>query len=67
MLKASELRGQSQEELQGLDRELCEAMFALRNQREMDKKLEAPHLLREKRRDRARVLTILREKERVNA
>ena len=48
------------ERLIQLDREL----FALRNQKAMQRKLEKPHLLPMKRKEKARVLTILTQKQR---
>jgi ribosomal protein L29 len=48
------------ERLIQLDREL----FALRNEKAMQRKLEKPHLLPMKRKEKARVLTILTQKQR---
>ena len=48
------------ERLIQLDREL----FALRNEKAMQRKLEKPHLLPAKRKEKARVLTILTQKQR---
>lgn len=62
MLKAKELRDQSSEELQSLSTDLSKEIFDLRNELKTTRKLEKPHLIRMKRRDRARVLTILRQK-----
>lgn len=62
MLKAKELRDQSSEELQSLSTDLSKEIFELRNELKTTRKLEKPHLIRMKRRDRARVLTILRQK-----
>lgn len=62
--KKQQLRDQSQEELlsqaAGLDREL----FALRNELALQRRLEKPHLIKEKRRQKARILTILTQKQR---
>lgn len=63
MLKAKELRDQSAEELQALSIDLSKEIFKLRNELKTTRKLEKPHLIRVKKRDRARALTILREKE----
>lgn len=63
MLKAKELRDQSPEELQALSIDLSKEIFLLRNELKTTRKLEKPHLIRVKKRDRARALTILREKE----
>lgn len=63
MAKAKELREQSQEELKALYQDLSKELFALRNEMKIARKMEKPHLVRFKKRDRARVLTILRENE----
>lgn len=62
MPKAKELRDQSTEELQALYTDLSKEIFQLRNELKTTRKLEKPHLIPSKKRDRARVLTILREK-----
>lgn len=43
-----------------LDREI----FGLRNELSMQRKLEKPHQIREKRKDKARILTALTQKQR---
>jgi large subunit ribosomal protein L29 len=63
MVKAKELRDQSQEELKALYQDLSKELFQLRNEMKVTRKVEKPHLLRLKRKDRARVMTILRENE----
>ncbi|KAG6559502.1 Ribosomal L29 protein [Candidatus Rhabdochlamydia oedothoracis] len=60
--KAKELRDQSKEELQALYADLSKEIFELRNELKTTRKLEKPHLIRLKKRDRARVLTVLQEK-----
>lgn len=62
MLKAKELKDQSVDELKALHRDLSKEIFELKNELSTARKLEKPHLVREKKRDRARVLTILRQK-----
>ncbi|QZA58312.1 50S ribosomal protein L29 [Candidatus Rhabdochlamydia porcellionis] len=62
MPKAKELRDQSREELQALYADLSKEIFELRNELKTTRKLEKPHLIRLKKRDKARVLTILQEK-----
>lgn len=62
MPKAKELRDQSKEELQDLYADLSKEIFELRNELKTTRKLEKPHLIRLKKRDRARVLTVLQEK-----
>jgi large subunit ribosomal protein L29 len=56
------LRDQSVEELRALSVELARDLFLLRSERRTGGKVEQPHLFREKRRERARVLTLLNEK-----
>lgn len=64
MSKVDDLRGCAKEELNEQFLKLCEEIFALENERRMQRKLEKPHLMKEKKKQRARVLTILDEKER---
>jgi large subunit ribosomal protein L29 len=65
-MKVSELKDQTVAELQALCRDLSKEIYALNNELSMARKLEKPHLLREKRRDRARVKTVMRQKEKSN-
>lgn len=62
MLRASELKDQSVDELKAIYHELSKDIFQLKNEIRMTRKMETPHLIREKKRDRARVLTVLRQK-----
>lgn len=62
MPKAKELRDQSKEELEALYADLSKEIFELRNELKTTRKLEKPHLIRLKKKDRARVLTVLQEK-----
>lgn len=57
----TELRDQSVEELQAKEKELAEQLFALRLQK-VTGQLEKPARMREVRRQMARVLTVIREK-----
>jgi large subunit ribosomal protein L29 len=61
-MKASKMREQTVEELLDKERELAEQLFALRLQK-VTGQLEKPSRVRELRRDMARVLTVLHEKE----
>lgn len=61
-MKAAELREQNVEELLVQEKELSEKLFALRLQK-VTGQLESPAKMRQARRDLARVLTILREKQ----
>ena len=62
MHKASDLREKSVEELEGCFIDVCKDLFELRNELRVSRKLEKPHLLKEKKKERARILTVLREK-----
>ena len=46
--------------------DLNKELFALVNERKRTKKMEKPHLIRQKKKEKARLLTILREKQSVN-
>ena len=61
-MRASELREQTVEELQQKEQELAEQLFALRLQK-VTGQLDNPAKVRQVRRDMARVLTVLGEKE----
>ncbi len=61
-MKAAQFREQTVDELQDKERELAEQLFALRLQ-QVTGQLENPAKLRLVRRDLARVLTVLREKQ----
>jgi large subunit ribosomal protein L29 len=61
-MKAAELREQTVEELRDRERVLAEKLFALRLQK-VTGQLESPAKVKVARRDLARVLTVLREKE----
>ena len=62
MLKAKELREQSTEELMDLVKEISKELFNMSNELVLSRKIDKPHLIREKKRDRAKVLTTLRQK-----
>jgi len=55
-------RDQSVEELKARCGELSRELFDLKSEGAKTRKMEKPHLVREKKRDRARVLTMLRQK-----
>lgn len=61
-IRASELREHTVEELRERERELAEQLFALRLQK-VTGQLEKASKVTEVRRDMARVLTVIREKE----
>ncbi|MCB1115106.1 MAG: 50S ribosomal protein L29 [Chlamydiia bacterium] len=62
MVKASELINLSDEELEARYEDLCRDIFDLTNELRVSRKLEKPHELKEKKKDRARILTVLRQK-----
>jgi large subunit ribosomal protein L29 len=63
MAKAKELRDQTADELKAIYRDLSKELFQMRNEMKVTRKIEKSHLVRMKKKDRARVMTILREKE----
>lgn len=62
MVKTSELINLSDEELEARYEDLCRDIFELTNELRVSRKLEKPHELKEKKKDRARILTVLRQK-----
>ena len=61
-MKVGEIRDQTVEELRDKERELADQLFALRLQK-VTGQLEKPARVRQVRKDLARVLTILHEKQ----
>ena len=61
-MKAKELIGFTVEELKQKHEDCCAEIFELVNELKVNRKLEKPHLLSQKRKDRARILTVLRQK-----
>ena len=62
MRQAKEFRDQAVGELKALYRDLSKEIFHLSNEIRTTRKLEKPHLMRHKKKERARVLTVLNEK-----
>ncbi|MEM1178843.1 MAG: 50S ribosomal protein L29 [Acidobacteriota bacterium] len=62
-MKASELRDLTVDELLEHDKELSQQLFNLRLQQTTQGQLDNPAKVRDARRDRARVQTVLREKQ----
>lgn len=62
MDRLKEFRDQSIEELQALHHDLSQEIYEMKNEISMTRKIEKPHLLRKKKRDRARILTLLNKK-----
>lgn len=63
MLKAKDLRDQTKEELEAMLQDIKKELYELKNQLRQTKKIEKPHLLVEKKKDVAKLLTVLSEKE----
>jgi large subunit ribosomal protein L29 len=65
MTKASNLRDMAVEELEAALSDLSKELYDLVNEMKRAKKLEKPHLLQQKKKQKARLLTILHEKQSV--
>ncbi|MCC6127767.1 MAG: 50S ribosomal protein L29 [Chlamydiae bacterium] len=63
MAKKKEIKDLSIDELKAKANELQREVFELRSELAFNRKLEKPHLLQAKKRERARVLTILTQKQ----
>lgn len=61
--KNDHFRAQSEDELRAQLVQLDREIFALRNELAMNRKLDKPHLIQAKRQDKARILTILTQKQ----
>ena len=62
-MKIEDLKDQSSEELLVTLKELRKETFQLRTEAKASAKTEEPHLIRQKRRTAARILTLLRQRE----
>ena len=62
MLKMKDLNSQSKAELQQQFEQLSAEIFNLRCELSISRKLEKPHELKDKKKDRARILTALNQK-----
>ena len=62
MTNAKELRDQSIIELEASYEDVKRELFKLRNEMKLSKKMEKPHLLKAKKKDIARILTVMHEK-----
>lgn len=58
-MKKKEFKDQSEKELLAQVTQLDREIFGLRNELAVQRKLDKPHLIRAKRKDKARILTIL--------
>ncbi|MBU6446023.1 MAG: 50S ribosomal protein L29 [Verrucomicrobia bacterium] len=62
--KKKEIQDQSEKEMIAAIHDLDRELFALRNELATQRKLEKPHLIKEKRMQKARILTIMTQKQR---
>ena len=62
MLQVKELREKGESELKTQVEELSREIYQMNCELNISRKLDKPHLVREKKRDRAKLLTVLREK-----
>jgi len=62
MLEVKELKAQTLDELRTQVRDLSREIFEIKTEFSITRKLEKPHLLRAKKRDRARLMTIMNQK-----
>jgi large subunit ribosomal protein L29 len=65
MDRMKEFRDQSVDELQALHLDLSKEIFEIRNEIRTTQKVDKPHLIKKKKKDRARVLTLLNQKGKV--
>lgn len=63
MTKASDLRDQTIENLEAARDDARKDLFVLRGEASQDKKMAKPHRVRQQRKEIARILTILHEKQ----
>lgn len=66
MLRAKDLHDQAVEELEATLIDIKKELFDLYNERKQTKKAENPHIFKEKKKDIARILTVLRQKQLAN-
>lgn len=62
--KETGLKDQSVQELEAMAHDLSREIYLLRSELSVNRKLEKPHQLKAKKKDRARVLTLLTQKQR---
>ena len=63
MRKAEDFRAMAIEEMNLIKNELGKEIFELTNEIKRTKKSEKPHMIRQKKKERARLLTIMHEKQ----
>jgi large subunit ribosomal protein L29 len=59
MLNVEDLKKQKSDELKAVYNDLSKEIYQMKTEYSIARKVEKPHLLREKKKDRARVLTAL--------
>ena len=62
MLNPEDLKKQNLEELKAVYGDLSKEIYEIKTEFSITRKLEKPHLLREKKKDRARVMTAINQK-----
>ena len=62
MLKMEDLKNKETDDLIALYQDLSKEIYGFKCELKSSRKLEKPHLLHEKKKDRARVLTMLQQK-----
>jgi large subunit ribosomal protein L29 len=62
MLNLNEVRSQSVDALKAQVREVSKEIYNLENELRLNRKLDKPHLLRSKKKDRARLMLAIHEK-----
>lgn len=62
MIKLKEIEKQSFQELQVSNMQISKEIYSLKTELNVNRKLEKPHLLRQKKKARARILTALNKK-----
>ncbi|GAB4185969.1 MAG: hypothetical protein Tsb0015_03390 [Simkaniaceae bacterium] len=63
MRKAEEFRNMSMEDLHAELEDAAKELFLMRNEIGTTRKIEKPHLMKQKKKERARILTIIKEKQ----
>lgn len=63
MNRKMEFKDQTVEELKALHYDMSKKIYEMKNELRITRKIDKPHLIRKTKRDRARVLTLLSQKE----
>ena len=62
MLDLKEIRSQTKEALMEQVKQISKEIYNFENELKLNKKLDKPHLLRSKKKDRARLMLVMHEK-----